>query len=108
MNLAVTLSFYICRQFAAAVIAMLLALSALVAMFDFIELLRRSASKPDATFGLANTPLRRIVGGHFVLLAADAIIGTYRGPRSWYLGLGVSRGANFMCASVWLDRHWRH
>ena len=33
---------------------MLLALSGLVAMFDFIELLRRSASKPDATFGLVS------------------------------------------------------
>ena len=31
---------------------MLLALSGLVAMFDFIELLRRSIAKPDATFGL--------------------------------------------------------
>src|SRR5690349_23882704 len=40
------------RQFTGAVIGMLLALSGLVAMFDFIELLRRSTSKPDATFGL--------------------------------------------------------
>ena len=31
---------------------MLMALSGLVSMFDFIELLRRSSSKPDATFGL--------------------------------------------------------
>ena len=31
---------------------MLLALSGLVSLFDFIELLRRSATKPDATFGL--------------------------------------------------------
>ena len=33
---------------------MLLALSGLVAMFDFIELLRRSTSKPDATFALVS------------------------------------------------------
>ena len=33
---------------------MLLALSGLVALFDFIELLRRSTSKPDATFGLVS------------------------------------------------------
>ena len=52
MNLIVTLSLYIVRQFALSVIAMLLALSGLVAMFDFIELLRRSASLPDATFGI--------------------------------------------------------
>src|SRR3984885_16241506 len=34
------------------VVAMLLALSGLISLFDFIELLRRSASKPDASFGL--------------------------------------------------------
>ncbi len=33
-------------------LAVLAALSGLVALFDFIELLRRSASKPDATFSL--------------------------------------------------------
>src|SRR6185437_786969 len=31
---------------------MLMALSGLVSLFDFIELLRRSASKPDASFAL--------------------------------------------------------
>src|SRR5580692_169654 len=34
------------------VLAMLLALACLISLFDFIELLRRSSSKPDATFGL--------------------------------------------------------
>jgi lipopolysaccharide export system permease protein len=43
---------YIARQFIAMVVAMLLALSCLISLFDFIELLRRSSSKPDATFGL--------------------------------------------------------
>jgi lipopolysaccharide export system permease protein len=52
MTLAVTLSLYIARVFSAAVLGMLLALSGLVALFDFIELLRRSSTKPDATFGL--------------------------------------------------------
>jgi lipopolysaccharide export system permease protein len=51
---AVTLSIYIARQFTASVGAMLLALSGLVSMFDFIELLRRSASKPEATFGIVS------------------------------------------------------
>lgn len=46
------LSLYISRQFMAAVLAMLAALSGVVSLFDFIELLRRSATKPDATFGL--------------------------------------------------------
>src|SRR5580692_2146304 len=54
MTPAITLSIYIARQFTASVVAMLLALSGLVAMFDFIELLRRSATKPDATFALVS------------------------------------------------------
>jgi lipopolysaccharide export system permease protein len=54
MTPPITLSTYISKQFTASVIAMLLALSGLVAMFDFIELLRRSTSKPDATFGLVS------------------------------------------------------
>ncbi|HXT82561.1 MAG TPA: LPS export ABC transporter permease LptG [Acetobacteraceae bacterium] len=54
MTATITLSLYVTRQFAAAVTAMLLALTGLVAMFDFIELLRRSASKPDATFGIVS------------------------------------------------------
>jgi lipopolysaccharide export system permease protein len=52
MLVAATLSLYVARQFMAAVLAMLASLSLLVALFDFIELLRRSATKPDATFGL--------------------------------------------------------
>jgi lipopolysaccharide export system permease protein len=54
MTAAFTLSVYIVRQFAFSVVGMLLALSGLVAMFDFIELLRRSASHPEATFGLVS------------------------------------------------------
>src|ERR1700744_5545109 len=54
MTIVVTLSRYIVRQFALQVAGMLLALSGLVAMFDFIELLRRSASLPDATFGIVS------------------------------------------------------
>lgn len=52
MTAAFTLSLYISRLFAVSVISMLLALTGLVSMFDFIELLRRSASRPEATFGL--------------------------------------------------------
>jgi lipopolysaccharide export system permease protein len=51
MTATLTLSLYIVRQFALAVSGMLLALAGLVAMFDFIELLRRSASHPDVSFG---------------------------------------------------------
>src|ERR1700744_2371980 len=52
MTPPITLSIYISKQFVAAAFGMLLALSGLVAMFDFIELLRRSVSRPDATFAI--------------------------------------------------------
>jgi lipopolysaccharide export system permease protein len=52
VTLTITLSRYISRHFMTAVTAAWVALSLLVAMFDFLELLRRSASKPDATFAL--------------------------------------------------------
>jgi lipopolysaccharide export system permease protein len=54
MTPAVTLSLYISRLFAGAVAIMLLALTGLVSLFDFIELLRRSASRPEATFALVS------------------------------------------------------
>lgn len=54
MTQPITLSIYIARQFAGAVVGMLLALSGLVALFDFIELLRRSILKPAATFLLVS------------------------------------------------------
>jgi lipopolysaccharide export system permease protein len=52
MPIAVTLSLYVARQFITSVLAMLAGLSGLVSLFDFIELLRRAATKPDATFSL--------------------------------------------------------
>jgi len=50
--MAVTLGAYVARRFAVAVLAMLVALTGLVALFDFIELLRRAATRPDADFAL--------------------------------------------------------
>jgi lipopolysaccharide export system permease protein len=47
-----TLSVYFGRQFAFAVLVMLAALSALVALFDFLELLRESVSSTNANFGI--------------------------------------------------------
>ncbi len=52
MRFALTLSAYIARQFIAAALAMLAALSLLVMLFDFIELLRRASLRPDVGFGL--------------------------------------------------------
>jgi lipopolysaccharide export system permease protein len=54
VRIALTLSLYIARVFCFAVLSMVSALTALVALFDFIELLRRSATKPDATFGIVS------------------------------------------------------
>ena len=54
MTPAITLSVYISRQFIAAFTAMLLALTGLVSLFDFLELLRRSTSRPDATFAVVS------------------------------------------------------
>jgi lipopolysaccharide export system permease protein len=54
MTAALTLSLYVVRQFALSVTGMLLALSGLVSMFDFIELLRRSANHPEVSFGLVS------------------------------------------------------
>jgi lipopolysaccharide export system permease protein len=48
---AITLSLYVARVFSFAMMSMLAALTALVELFDFIELLRRSATRPEATFG---------------------------------------------------------
>ena len=50
MRFAFILTLYIARVFSAAMMGMLAALTAVVGLFDFIELLRRSATKPDATF----------------------------------------------------------
>jgi lipopolysaccharide export system permease protein len=49
---AATLSLYIARVFVLAVAGMMAGLTGLIGLFDLIELLRRSATKADATFGL--------------------------------------------------------
>jgi lipopolysaccharide export system permease protein len=55
LALAVTLSGYIARRFSLSVAGMLAGLSLLVMLFDFIELLRRSATRPDVGFGLVTS-----------------------------------------------------
>ncbi len=52
MTLAWTLSLYIARVFSFFMMAMLGALSLIFALFDFIDLLRRAAPRPDAGFDL--------------------------------------------------------
>jgi lipopolysaccharide export system permease protein len=52
--IAATLSLYIARVFLASVAGMLAGLTGLIGLFDFIELLRRSATKPAATFAIVS------------------------------------------------------
>ncbi len=52
MTIAATLARYFGRQFLFAVLTALAGLTFLASLFDFIELLRRAALRPDATFGL--------------------------------------------------------
>src|SRR3712207_4305982 len=52
---AATLTLYVARRFLGATFAMLAGLTLLVSLFDFIELLRRAATRQDATFGLVAT-----------------------------------------------------
>lgn len=52
MILAPTLTRYVARRFLGATVAMLGGLTLLVSLFDFIELLRRAATRPEAGFAL--------------------------------------------------------
>jgi lipopolysaccharide export system permease protein len=52
MTLASTFTFYIARRFLASALILLVALTLLVSLFDFVELLRRAAGRPEASFGL--------------------------------------------------------
>ena len=55
MTIAFTLGSYVARRFAGMVLLLLAALTGLVALFDFIELLRRAATRPEATFPIVAT-----------------------------------------------------
>ena len=52
MPFATTLTLYVARVFAFHMFAMLAALTGIVALFDLIELLRRAATRPEATFAV--------------------------------------------------------
>lgn len=52
MPIATTLTLYVARVFSFHMLGMLLALTGVVALFDLIELLRRAASRPEATFAV--------------------------------------------------------
>lgn len=52
MRLPVTIFWYFGRQFSLALLAMAAGLTGLVALFDFLELLRESATAPQASFAI--------------------------------------------------------
>ena len=118
---AVTLSLYIARQFTWSVLAMLAALSGLVSLFDFIELLRRSASKPEATFGLvtqiaalrlplhrhADPALRCAARRHPGVLATDPLVGADRRAGGRDLRLAVPRRPDALRHPARRPRHGR-
>ena len=52
MSIGLTLGLYLARRFGLAALGMLLALSALVSLFDVIELLRRAAQRPNVGLSL--------------------------------------------------------
>ncbi len=60
MPVAITLPIYLARRFSLAVLAMIASLTGLVSLFDFIDLLRRAATRPDvgATLALRIAVLR--------------------------------------------------
>jgi lipopolysaccharide export system permease protein len=55
MTLTPTLTLYVARGFLGATLATLAGLTGLVALFDFIELLRRAATRPDVGFDVPAT-----------------------------------------------------
>ncbi|MCP1230495.1 LPS export ABC transporter permease LptG [Acetobacter indonesiensis] len=77
MVVSVTLSLYIARQFVFSVLAMIASLTGIVCLFDFIDLLRRVATKPDVStnvvteiaalhvpyFGIEILPFGILLGG---------------------------------------------
>ena len=112
MTAAITLSIYIARQFVAMVVAMLAgAVVPEIALFDFIELLRRSSSKPDATFGLVIEiaglrlpfvemqilPFAVLLGGMICFWRLTRSSGADRGAGFRDFGLGIPDRADVVC-----------
>jgi lipopolysaccharide export system permease protein len=114
MTIPFTLSVYLGRQFAAAVAVMLAALSGLVALFDFLELLRESATAPAASFGviveiellrlpwtlLQILPFAVLLGGIFAFWrlsrSSELVVARAAGVSAWqFLALPVLLAMGF-------------
>lgn len=76
MKLPFTITLYFGRAFAVAVLVMLVALASLVALFDFLELLRESATAPAATFSIiAEIELLRLPWSCMQILPFAVLLG---------------------------------
>ena len=69
MIVAVTLSRYIARQFMLCVLAMVAALTGVVCLFDFIDLFRRVASRPEVSSNIVT----EIAGLHVPYFAIEIL-----------------------------------
>ncbi|GBQ64945.1 transporter YjgP/YjgQ [Ameyamaea chiangmaiensis NBRC 103196] len=69
MSVSITLSFYVARQFTAMVLSMIAALTGLVSLFDFIDLLRRVATKPN----VPTSVVLEIAGLHVPFFVMDIL-----------------------------------
>ena len=112
MRPTATLSLYIGRQFAVAVLAAVGALTLLVGLFDFLEILRRAASRPHTGFLLVMgiealrlpwlmmqiLPFGVLLGGIYAFWrmsrASELIVARAAGVSAWqFLALPVLFGA---------------
>ena len=99
MTSPITLSIYITRQFFGWTLVMHASLTGLVSLFDFIELLRRAATKPNATFGIVSeiAALRiPYIGLHILPFAVllGGIIALWRLTRSSELIVARAAGVS--------------
>ena len=69
MVVSVTLSLYIARQFVFSVLAMIASLTGIVCLFDFIDLLRRVATRPDVSTNVVT----EIAGLHVPYFAMEIL-----------------------------------
>ncbi|EGO95550.1 MULTISPECIES: LPS export ABC transporter permease LptG [unclassified Acidiphilium] len=107
-----TLSLYIGRRFLGAVVAMQAGLTAIGALFDFLDLLRQSADKPQATFwrmlalevlrvpwlGMQILPFAVLLGGIFAFWrltrSSELVVARATGTSVWqFLAVPVAGAA---------------
>lgn len=108
----ITLSLYIGQRFVLAVLGMLAGLTAVGALFDFLDLLRQAGDKPQATFGRVLTmevlripwlgmqilPFAVLLGGIFAFWrltrSSELVVARATGTSAWqFLAMPVASAA---------------